>query len=439
MYHPFLNAVRNWHPLEYCGTVTRIASGLVDADGPMACVGDYCEIEGRNGTRDVLCEVVSVEPGRIRLSPLHPVSGIGLGARVRQNDRHVGIPVGDDFAGRAVNALGEAVDAGPAISADRYAMRDSGAVAMLDRYVHREQLATGVKAIDAFIPLATGQRIGIFAASGVGKTSLVEQLSSQIECDHTILCLIGERGREAEGFWSNGLSSEVRSRTTLVAATSDESASLRIRAIEQALCLAEFWRGKGRRVVLFVDSITRLALALREIGLASGEPPTVRGYTPNIFAAMPRIVERCGADRNGGAITAIFTVLAETDDLDDPIVELMKSLLDGHIMLSRDLAERGVFPAIDISASISRLASAILSPAGQCRAESVRRILADFNEVRPMLDSGLYKAGVNHEIDQAVRLYPQIRDVLRQPMNENWSLPRTADRIDEVLAGVRRL
>jgi flagellum-specific ATP synthase len=295
----------------------------------------------------------------------------------------------------------------------------------LDRVTPSERLATGIKSIDALLPLGKGQRVGIFAASGVGKTSLIEQISCQTQCDRVVLCLVGERGREIDKLWSALRRSGNAVKSTLVAATSDESPSLRLRAIEQAVGLAEYWRDQGEHVLLVVDSVTRVAQALRELGLASGLPPTVRGLTPNVFSALPRLVERCGAARDGGAITAIVSVLSETDDVDDPVVELMKSVLDGHIVLSRALAERRQFPAIDISRSVSRMADTLLDEDELDLLRKVHAIIAIFEEARPMIESGLYRAGTSAEIDHAIALRPTLTAFMRQEMDSFSPLAET--------------
>jgi FliI/YscN family ATPase len=296
-------------------------------------------------------------------------------------------------------------------------------------------LPTGIRAIDGILSLGRGQRVGIFAASGVGKTSLMEQLATQVECDRVVICLVGERGREVEAIWRLLSAREDCERYTLVAATSDESAALRARSVSHALALAEHWRSAGEHVLLVVDSVTRLAMALREIGLAAGAPPTVRAYTPNVFGALPRIVERCGAIASGGAITAIMTVLSETDDVDDPIVELMKSLLDGHIVLSRSLAEQGHFPAIDVPRSVSRGAQQLVA-ADQAKAmrQAVAQ-LAAYEDARVMIESGVYKSGTNAAVDRAIAKRGEMNAFLQQPRNESIPLAETIRRLRAVTDG----
>lgn len=399
------------------GRVTRIAPTCIEATGPLARLGDYCEIDSAAGP-SLLAEVVAVDTGRVILTPLAPSASIALGARVVASPEIAGFVVGDGLADRAIDALGRPIDNLGPIAGGRRAARDGTMLATLDRVTPHHPMATGIRAIDALLPIGVGQRVGIFAASGVGKTSLVEQLSRQILCDHVVICLVGERGREVEAIWSAHQGRTDGAAISVVAATSDESASMRVRAVEQALAMCEHWREAGRHVVLFVDSITRLALALRELGLAAGEPPALRALTPNVFAFMPRIVERCGAARDGGAISAIFTVLSETDDVDDPIVELMKSLLDGHIILSRRLAERGHFPAIDAVASVSRLAPRLLSSDTLAVTRRAQAMLAEYDEARMMIESGIYRPGNNAALDRAIEAMPALLAYLRQASDE---------------------
>ncbi|GAA4044754.1 FliI/YscN family ATPase [Parerythrobacter jejuensis] len=415
---------------EFTGEVTAIGQGGISASGPLCAVGEMCRIG--DGGDAPLAEVVAVDAASIQLLPLGPVKNILPGARVRRSGAHSTFRSGDAFAGRAVDGFGAPIDGGAPLLAKPH-HRALG-IDALSKTVHPERVATGLRAIDALLPIAQGQRIGIFAASGVGKTTLVEQLSSQIDCDHVVACLIGERGREVERLWDMHRKGSHKDKITLVAATSDESASARVRAMHQALALCEEWRTQGKHVVLFVDSVTRLAMALREIGLAAGEPPSVRSYTPNVFAALPNVVERCGAIRGGGAITAIFTVLSETDDVDDPIVETMKSILDGHIVLSRKLAEKGHYPAIDIAASVSRVADQLLDQRTQGAAQALRRSFAEFEESRAMIESGIYQAGSSTAIDRAIALQPRIAEFVRQTQPESADLAAVDAKLAQCVA-----
>lgn len=402
---------------EYRGRVTRISGKRIEARGPLCRLGDYCEIDSGENT-SLLAEVVAVDYDRVFLMPLSPSLTVKLGAEVVLSNKYADLLAGDGLANRAIDAMGRPIDGGPPAAFIRRVNRQVAMAETLDRVTPGKAIATGIRVIDTILPVGEGQRIGIFAASGVGKTSLVEQLSQQISCDHVILCLVGERGREVEALWTAHKGKRHGAPVTIVAATSDESATMRVRAVEQALAMAEHWRTEGKHVVLFIDSITRLALALRELGLAAGEPPTLRALTPNVFAFMPQIVERCGAVRDGGAITAIFTVLSETDDVDDPIVELMKSLLDGHIILSRRLAERGHFPSIDVSGSVSRLASRLLDRDAMTLAVRAQALLSEYEEAQPMIESGVYRAGSSRAIDEAIATLPKLNQFLKQATDD---------------------
>ncbi len=417
------------------GDIVALGQKSVEARGPLSRVGDFCLIGGEAGG-GVLAQVVAVDRDRVKLLPLSSLGEVGLDTKVRRLPERARLSVGDGFAGRAIDAFGLPIDGNGDIGAmlDIQARHTPG---KLDRIVRDDRVRTGIRAIDGLMPIAQGQRVGIFAAAGVGKTTLVENIAQTVQCDHCILCLIGERGREVERLWRITRDGVNADRFTLVAATSDESATARVRALDQALALAEYWRAQGRHVVLVVDSITRLAMALREIGLAAGEPPSLRSYTPNVFAALPHYVERCGADRKSGAITAVFTVLAETDDVDDPIVETMKSLLDGHIVLSRKLADKGHFPPIDIGSSVSRVAGQILSKSVQAAAGQLRKAFAEFEDARPMIESGIYRAGSSAEIDRAILIQPLLTEFLRQDGLDTASLEQTDAAMARIVEKIR--
>lgn len=421
--HPFLQRLRDAELVRPLGFVRKVAHGHFEATGPACTVGDLCEVAGEGGP--VLAEVAGVDDYGLILVPLEQNCQVRPGASVHAVPSGGAAAVGRDLAGRAVDALGRPFDGKGAIAVEAHVPLAGSVPRPLDRSTTGRKVTTGLRAIDGLLTLAEGQRVGIFAAAGVGKTSLLEQLAGQIDCDRCVLCLVGERGREVEGLWRTLSARKDADRFTLVAATSDETAALRARAANLALCQAEYWRDRGEHVLLVVDSVTRLAMALREIGLAAGEPPTVRAYTPNVFAALPRLVERCGATASGGAITALMTVLSETDDVDDPIVEVMKSLLDGHIVLSRTLAERGHFPAIDVSRSISRQAARLMDGAHASAARAAVSQLGIYDEARVMIESGVYKTGANAEIDQAIATRSRLMAFLRQGQDENAAFTDT--------------
>jgi flagellum-specific ATP synthase len=415
--HPFLTRLAGVSLARPHGRLRKVGQGQCVARGPDCTLGDLCEIESDRGT-PVLAEVVAVDDGDVVLVPLERDTGLRPGGRLWRSESGAGTAVGDGFGGRAIDALGRPIDGGPAITGDGKRPVDGTILPPLARAVPRRIVETGIRAIDGLLTLGIGQRIGIFAASGVGKTSLMEQIVAQTRSDRCILCLVGERGKEVEAIWRTVSARKDANRFTLVVATSDQSAPLRARAAGTALALAEYWRDRGEHVLVMIDSVTRLAMALREIGLAAGEPPTVRAYTPNVFAALPRLVERCGAAAGGGAITAVMTVLAESDEIDDPVAEVMKALLDGHILLSRTLAERGQFPAIDLSRSISRQASRLMDAPHAVAARRAVAMLGVYDEARILIESGMVQAGASEEIDAAIAMRPGLLAFLQQRQDE---------------------
>lgn len=414
--HPMQQWLRSADPILRTGRVRKILPTHIEADGPGVALGTLCEIEAMPGddVRSFQAEVVRVDRDSITLTPLEDSRPTFGGALVTASAQSNNVAVGEPFLGRVVDALGRPIDGAGSIRGGHLVSLRSGTVSPLNRNSPQNLLETGIRAIDSVLTLGRGQRIGIFAASGVGKTSLMTQIARQVASDVTIICLVGERGREVEAIWNHRLDEKARSKSILVAATSDQSASLRVRAGHYALAQAEYWRARGKHVLLLLDSITRLAMAMREIGLAAGEPPTVRAYTPSVFAAIPKIVEKCGAVKSGGAISAIMTVLSENDEIEDPVCELMKSLLDGHIVLSRSLAEQGHFPAIDIPRSISRQAENLVPSPQRRQALQILEWLSKYEASQTLVDTGLYTKGSNEIIDRAVERFPHIIKFLKQ-------------------------
>lgn len=438
--HPFVNQVAAADFARTIGHVVDVTSTHVEANGPLCTIGDICYIEhedGFGGKRSMEAEVAAVNDDKVILVPFDQSLAVRPNARVVSflggNDK---VSVGDQFSGRAVNALGHPIDGKPPVIGDTFRRLAAANPKPLERISPNVQLPTGIRSIDTMLSIGKGQRVGIFAAAGVGKTSLVEQLFRQIKCDRTIICLVGERGREVEAVWNLCQNAPNKNQYTLVASTSDESPALRMRAPNYALALAEFWRARGEHVLLILDSATRMAMAMREMGLAAGEPPTIRAYTPGVFSAIPRFVERCGALKSGGAITAIMTILAETDDIDDPIAEMMKAVLDGHIILSRSAAEQGHFPAIDIGRSVSRQSQKLLSAAQQRQAAAARSMLAIYEESRTFIESGVYRSGGNIALDRAVALKPKLVEFLCQSQELSVPLEKAFAELETVLGGV---
>jgi flagellum-specific ATP synthase len=433
--HRFLSQLNALDTVGRHGRLKRIMPTWLEADGPNVPLGTLCTVRANDNDAMVMAEVVKVDRNHIALVPFGDTSLLSAGALIEAVSDDARLPVGDLYIGRAIDALGRPIDGQGLIRCTEYVALNAPLPEPLERTSPKETLQCGMRAIDGLLTLGVGQRVGIFAASGVGKTSLISQLSRQIEADHIVMCLVGERGREVEQLWSTELPVEVRNRTTLVAATSDKAAALRVRAVYQALALAQHWRAQGRHVLFILDSVTRLAMAMRETGLAAGEPPTVRAYTPSVFAAIPRIVEQCGAIRSGGAITALMTVLSETDEVDDPISELMKSLLDGHIILSRTLAERGHFPAVDVSRSISRNMASLMSKTHIAAARKVLAHIANHESSRTLIESGLYAAGASSDLDDAIAAKPAIDLFLQQQQDEKMPFAQCVDGLTNIAEG----
>jgi flagellum-specific ATP synthase len=416
----FIERIRSAELVVRSGRITKILPTYMEADGPGLPLGALCSIEPaeRGPGGGDLAEVVSVAERSIRLAALDAGVRARPGARVIACANADRVPVGDRFLGRAVDGLGRPIDGKGEIRAEAWAPLQGDSTTPLDRTSPGQPIETGIRAIDALLPLDRGQRIGIFAAAGVGKTSLLNQLAEQVDADRVVISLVGERGREVEALWNGTLGAETRDKCVLVAATSDQTAALRARSCFYAVALAEHWRAQGLNVLLVLDSATRLAMALRELGLAAGEPPTVRAYTPSVFSTIPRLMERLGARQGGGSITGVMTVLSETDEVDDPVSEMMRSILDGHIILSRPLAEQGHYPAIDVPRSISRLAPGLMSRRHAEAAAEAGALLATYEESRTLIETGIYVAGSNPRIDRTLELRPALVSFLRQRSDE---------------------
>ncbi|WP_333677806.1 FliI/YscN family ATPase [Dyella sp.] len=407
----YISAFKNLDPVARLGSVQRIMPTYIEADGPGVTLGSLCTVDG------VMAEVVKAERGLITLAPYAPVTSLRIGDRVEAVRADAQASVSSHLLGRVVDALGRPIDGGRPLppSGENWPLAGIETAA-LDRVTASQPLETGCRAIDGLLTLGIGQRVGIFAGSGIGKTTLLRGFTRHIQADVCVLCLVGERGREADEFWHHALNEEARKRSVMVVATSDRPAVMRARSVTLALAYAEYFRAQGKHVLLLLDSITRYALALREIGLAAGEPPTVRAYTPGVFAALPKIVERCGALRKGGAITAVMTVLTETDDIDDPMAETLRALLDGHIVLTRALAEQGQFPAIDVPRSLSRFFRQVTTEEERALATEAVEQLSLYDASRTLVESGLYIAGSHPALDRALAARPALIRFLKQDL-----------------------
>jgi len=429
-----LDHIRNAGTMRRLGRVQSFNGLVIEAQGPEAGLGELCEIH-RGEREPVLAEVVGFRSELTQLMPYGEVAGIAPGQVVRACGRSLDVPVGDALLGRVINAFGVPLD-------------DAGALQCQDRYqLHRAPinpmarapietvLSTGVRAIDTLLTLGHGQRVGIFAGSGVGKSTLLGALARQVNADVTVLALIGERGREVGDFLEHSLGPDGRRRAVVMVATADEPALVRVHAAHAAHAVAEYFRDSGRSVLLVVDSMTRFAMAQREVGLAVGEPPTSRGYTPSVFAQLPRMLERCGRLRSGGAITGLYSVLVEGDDMNEPVTDHMRAILDGHIVLSRELAARGHHPAIDVLHSASRLMEAVASADERSLAREARRQLAIYESSRDLIELGAHQRGANPELDRVVDLRPALEHVLQQPPTEATPRVEAYRRLERALEG----
>ncbi len=399
--------------LQWAGRVSEIVGLLIASDGPATALGDFCEIRSAQG-RTVRAQVVGFRNGKVLLMPLEETGGLQLGDTVIARPEAARVEVGPQLLGRVLDGFGKPMDGGPSI--DPVALYDLYATppGPLEREHITEPLVTGVRAIDSLLPFGKGQRIGIFGGSGVGKSTLLGAMARQNSADVSVIALIGERNREVREFIEKELGAEGMKRSVVICATSDMPAPLRIRASFVALAVAEYFRDCGKSVLLVMDSVTRLAMAQREIGLAAGEPPSQKGYTPSVFNLLPKIFERAG-NFPKGSITGFFTVLVEGDDFNEPICDAVRAILDGHIILSRELGAMGHYPAIDILNSVSRLASKVATPEQREAARKIREALASYHQSEDLINLGAYAAGSNKGLDTAIRLRPNLMQFLRQP------------------------
>jgi len=394
------------------GRVTQIVGPLLEAELPGARLGALCTVAGNRP-----CEVVGFKGGKALLTPLGSVQGISHGERVEVSDEALLTPVGDELLGRVVDALGHPMDGRPLVTARRRPILGTAAPA-LQRDLLSEPLHTGVRLIDGALPLARGQRVMIAAGSGVGKSTLLGMLARFVECDVVVTCLVGERGREVREFVEHNLGPDGLKRAVMVVATSDQSPAVQVKAPLTATAIAESFRDRGMNVLLLVDSLTRLALAQRQIGLAAGEPPTTRGYTPSVFANLAPLLERAGPGTNGGSISAIYTVLVEGDDHNDPVADAVRGIVDGHIVLSRRLASMVHYPAIDLMQSLSRVAPVVAPPEHLDLAMRMRRLLAVWLDNEELVRLGAYRKGASPAVDEALERYPLVSAWSQQGSHE---------------------
>lgn len=416
LFSPFLDSVRQAEPIRVHGKILEVIGLLIESSGPTASIGDVCTIES-NGSVIGRAEVVGFRKERTLLMPLGPVEGIHSGLAVVSTKRPLTVGVGRNLLGRVLDGLGNPIDGKGGLRPQELRPIFSRIPNPLLRKRISEPFETGIRAIDSFITVGKGQRLGIFSGSGVGKSVLMGMMARNCRSDVNVIALIGERGREVREFLERDLGEEGLARSVIIVATSDQPALIRQKGALVAATIAEFFRDQGKDVLFLCDSVTRLATAQREIGLAIGEPPATRGYTPSVFAMLPGFLERAGTS-DLGTITGLFTVLVDGDDMDEPIADAARSILDGHVVLSRKLAHRNIFPAIDVLQSISRCMNDIITSQHQSAMSVLRDYMAAYSENEDLIQIGAYSQGSSERVDRSIRIHTPLMKFLRQSRTE---------------------
>jgi flagellum-specific ATP synthase len=414
------------------GRVEKVVGLVIETRGPSARLGDLCHVEPGDGSPPVACEVVGFRSESVLLMPLGEVKGVRAGSLVRGTGSCLRVPVGPELLGRAIDGLGRPLDGKGPVRAQATYPSQAPPPNALQRQLISQRFTTGVRAIDGLLTMGVGQRVGIFAGSGVGKSTLLGMIARHGLADVNVIALIGERGREVREFIANDLGPSGLAKSVVVCATSDEPALVRIKASMTATAVAEAFRDQGLNVLLMMDSVTRFAMAQREIGLAVGEPPSTKGYTPSVFALLPRLMERAGCGPKG-AITAIYTVLVDGDDTNEPVADATRAILDGHIVLSRSLTSRGHYPPIDVAQSLSRVMSMVVAPEEVARANRFRELVAAHQDIEDLVSVGAYKPGSKPVADEAVAKWESITAFLRQDKDEPADFESTRRSLQEII------
>ena len=430
----YIDSVRETETILYTGKVMSVRGMLIESTGPRSVIGEMCTIKLMRGGGSVLAEVVGLDDTTVRLMAYGETKGIEVGCEVVASGHVLQVAVGPELLGRVIDSTGKPYDGKGEIATSVHYPALASPPSPLDRKPVSERIITGVRAIDSMLAVAKGQRLGIFAGSGVGKSTLLSMIARNTNADVNVIALVGERGREVLDFIHRDLGEEGLKRSVLVVSTSDQSSISRLRAAYTATAVAEYFRDQGKDVMLMFDSVTRFAHAQREIGLAAGEPPAQRGYPPSVFDMLPKLLERSGTSKKG-SITGFYTVLVDGDDMDEPITDKVRGTLDGHIVLSRKLAHRAHFPAIDVLASISRLAKRVSGQKTQEAVLVMRRKMALYAENEDMITAGAYQAGSSPAIDDAIKSHDAIESFLVQDEFTSSTLEETISRMAEI-AGV---
>ena len=412
------------------GRVSKMVGLTIEATGPSSNLNDVCYITGANLNMKKIAEVVGFRDNHVLLMPYDDMSGVGIGSLVENSGSSFKVPVGEDLLGKTLDGMGYPMD-GSELHCNMYYPSEEAPPDPMKRKIIDEVLPLGVKAVDSMLTIGKGQRIGIFAGSGVGKSTLLGMFARNTKADINVIALIGERGREVREFIERDLGEEGLKRSVVIVATSDKPALIRKKAAKAATAIAEYFRDQGKDVLLMMDSLTRFSMAQREIGLASGEPPVSRGYPPSVYSEMPKLLERAGCSEKG-SITGLYTVLVDGDDFNEPITDTARSILDGHIVLSRKLGHKNHYPAIDVLQSISRVMSSIVDKEHKVAAAKLKNVLATYQDAEDLINIGAYKSGSNEDIDYAISKIKEVNAFLKQDVDEKHSFESEIEMLKEI-------
>ncbi len=430
-YNKYKHILENEDFIKYTGRVSQVVGLTIESVGPAANLGEICNIYPIKNDTPIISEVVGFKNNIACLMPLGEMDGIGPGSKVEATGKNLMVKVDNSMLGRILDGLGSPIDGFGSIDGHKYYNVESMPPNPLTRKKISEVLPLGVKSLDGLLTIGKGQRVGIFAGSGVGKSTLMGMIARNTKADINVIALIGERGREVREFIENDLKEEGLRRSVVVVATSDQPALIRLKAAKLATSIAEFFRDQGKDVMLMMDSLTRFAMSQREVGLAIGEPPVTRGYTPSVFAVMPKLLERSGTS-DVGSITGLYTVLVDGDDMNEPVADTVRGILDGHIVLSRSLANRNHYPAIDVLASVSRVMPNITDETQKKLAYEIKALMSTYRDAEDLINIGAYARGSNKNIDKAIDKIDMINDFLKQGTHEKFEL-------DEILGMMHRI
>ncbi|HHV46966.1 MAG TPA: flagellar protein export ATPase FliI [Tissierellia bacterium] len=429
----YIHRINERRFIKYIGNITKVTGLTIESNGPIASIGELCYIYPHNKKEHILAEVVGFRDDNVLLMPLGDMNGIAPGSKVIASGKTLKVPVGEELVGRVLDGLGNPIDGlGQLKTLKTYEVSNTPPNP-LERKMITTPLSLGVKSIDGLLTCGKGQRIGIFAGSGVGKSTLMGMIARNSSADVNVIGLIGERGREVREFIQKDLKEEGLKRSVMVVVTSDQPALIRVKGALVTTAIAEYFRDLGLDVMLLMDSVTRFAMAQREVGLAIGEPPVTRGFTPSVFAMLPKLLERSGTS-NKGSITGLYTVLVDGDDLNEPITDAVRGILDGHIVLSRKLANQNHYPAIDVLASVSRVMSSIVSKEHLSMAKEIKNAMAVYKESEDLINIGAYKRGTNRNIDKAIDIKEDIDNMLKQETMASYSFEETISIMKDIVS-----